>query len=93
MDRRVVVTGMGLITPLGQTVEEYWNNLCEGKSGIDRISSFDPSEYSSQIGGEVKNFDPEKWMDRRDVRKVDRFSQFAIAAAADAVKDFLKPQS
>jgi 3-oxoacyl-[acyl-carrier-protein] synthase II len=87
MDRRVVITGMGLITPLGKTVEEYWDNLREGRSGIDRISAFDPAEFSSQIGGEIKDFDPEKWMDRRDVRKVDRFSQFAIAAAAEAVKD------
>ncbi len=87
MDRRVVITGMGLITPLGQTVEEFWDNLCKGKSGIDRISAFDPSAFSSQIGGEVKDFDPEKWIDLRDVRKIDRFSQFAVAAAAIAVED------
>ncbi len=87
MDRRVVITGMGLITPLGQTVEEFWDNLCKGKSGIDRISAFDPSAFSSQIGGEVKDFDPDKWIDLRDVRKIDRFSQFAVAAAAIAVED------
>lgn len=77
---------MGVMTPLGQTLDEFWENLREGKSGIDRISSFDPSEYSSQIGGEVKGFETEKWIDRREARKIDRFSQFAVAAAINAVE-------
>jgi 3-oxoacyl-[acyl-carrier-protein] synthase II len=87
MNRRVVITGMGLITPLGQTLDEFWGNLREGKSGIDRISSFDPSEFSSQMSGEVKGFDPEKWIDARDVKRIDRFSHFAIAAANEAAKN------
>ncbi len=87
MDRRVVITGMGVMTPVGLTLGEFWENIREGRSGVGRISAFDPSDFSSQIGGEVKNFDPEKWMDRREVRKVDRFSQFAVAAASEAVKD------
>jgi 3-oxoacyl-[acyl-carrier-protein] synthase II len=87
MDRRVVITGMGVMTPAGQTLGEFWDNLREGRSCVDRISAFDPSDFSSQVGGEVKGFDPEKWMDRREIRKIDRFSQFAVAAASEAVKD------
>jgi 3-oxoacyl-[acyl-carrier-protein] synthase II len=87
MDRRVVITGMGVITPLGLTLEQYWDNLSNGRSGVDRISNFDPSDYSSQIGGEVKDFEPEKWLDPREIRKMDRFSQLAVAAASNAVED------
>jgi len=87
MERRVVITGMGVITPLGFTLEDYWNNLREGKSGVKRIASFDTTDYSSQIGGEILGFEPEKWINPRETKKVDRFSQFAIAAADNAVKN------
>jgi 3-oxoacyl-[acyl-carrier-protein] synthase II len=83
--RRVVVTGMGLISPCGHTVEENWANISAGKSGIARITSFDVSAYDSKLGGEVKNFEPERFMDKKEVRRMDRSVQLAIAAAAEAM--------
>jgi 3-oxoacyl-[acyl-carrier-protein] synthase II len=85
--RRVVITGMGVVSPLGCTVKEFWENTLACKSGIDRIASFDPSEFSTQIGGEVKDFDPSKWIEERELKKIDRFAQFALAAAEMAIKD------
>ncbi len=84
---RVVVTGRGLISPCGKTVEENWENISAGKSGVDRISAFDVSDYSSQVGGEVKDFDPFAYMDKKEARRMDRFSQLAVAAAEELVKD------
>ncbi len=86
-NRRVVVTGMGLICPNGKTVQESWENISSGKTGIDRITAFDVGEYSSQIGGEVKNFDPLDYIDKKDSRRMDRFVQFAMAASSEAMKD------
>jgi len=86
MRRRVVVTGLGAITPLGNTVEEFWKGLCEGKSGIDRISKFDVTEYPCQIAAEVKNFSPEEYMDKKEAKRMDRYTQFAIAASSMALK-------
>ena len=83
---RVVVTGMGAITPIGNSVKEFWANCLAGKSGIDILTSFDHSAYPIHVAGEVKNFDPEQHMDRRDARRMARFSQFAIAATHEAVK-------
>ncbi len=83
---RVVVTGMGAITPIGNSVKEFWANCLAGKSGIDILTSFDHSAYPIHIAGEVKNFDPEEHMDRRDARRMARFSQFAIAATHEALK-------
>jgi 3-oxoacyl-[acyl-carrier-protein] synthase II len=83
---RVVVTGMGAITPIGNSVKEFWASCLAGKSGIDILTSFDHSAYPIHIAGEIKNFDPEDHMDRRDARRMARFSQFAIAATQEAVK-------
>ncbi|MFN8489298.1 MAG: beta-ketoacyl-ACP synthase II [Caldilineaceae bacterium] len=84
---RVVITGMGAITPLGHTVEETWQNLIAGRSGIDHIKNFDTTDLQTTFAGEVKNFDPTKYMDRKEIRRVDPYLQFAIAAAQEAVAD------
>jgi len=85
--RRVVVTGLGLISPVGIGVDESWNALVAGKSGIAPITLFDASTFPTRIAGEVKGFDPAKYMDRKEVRRNDRFIHFALAAAEMAVKD------
>jgi 3-oxoacyl-[acyl-carrier-protein] synthase II len=84
---RVVITGMGAITPLGLTVEETWRGLVEGRSGIARITQFDPSSYPVQIMGEVKGFDPAEYVDPKEAKRMSRFSQFAVAGAKMAVED------
>ncbi|MDY6892155.1 MAG: beta-ketoacyl synthase N-terminal-like domain-containing protein, partial [Chloroflexota bacterium] len=84
--RRVVVTGMGAVTPLGLTVDEFWQGLIEGRSGIDKTTLCDVSALSCQIAGEVKGFDPRNYMDHKDARRMARFSQFVIAAAKMAVE-------
>lgn len=85
--RRVVITGLGLVSPLGIGVEKNWKAMLEGKSGIGPITKFDTSAFSSRIAGEVKDFDPLEFMDKKEVRKMDPFIQYAIAAAAQAVED------
>lgn len=85
--KRAVITGLSLITPLGIGIEENWRKLIKGESGISRISSFDPSNFSTQIGGEVKDFNPEDYMDKKEARRMDRFAQFSVAAAKMAVAD------
>lgn len=87
MKRRVVVTGLGVISSLGLDYETFWSSLIEGKSGISLVSSFDTSDYETKIGAEVKDFDPYKYMDKKDVKRTDRFAQFAIAAAKQATAD------
>lgn len=87
MKRRVVITGVGVISPVGNDAETFWKSLLEGKSGIDKITSFDASDYPTQIAGEVKNFEPEQYMDKREVRRTDRYVQFALAAAKMALQD------
>ncbi|MSP78414.1 MAG: beta-ketoacyl-[acyl-carrier-protein] synthase II [Dehalococcoidia bacterium] len=84
---RVVITGMGIMSPLGQTVQEYWQGLLAGKSGIGPMTLCDPSELPTKIAGEVKNFDPGKYMDSKEARRMARFSQLAVAAAVKAVED------
>ncbi|MEZ4474986.1 MAG: beta-ketoacyl-ACP synthase II [bacterium] len=86
-ERRVVVTGIGLVTPVGIGTEETWSALMAGKSGIGPITRFDATEYPARIAGEVSDFDPERFIDRRDARKMDRFIQFAVAAADMAARD------
>lgn len=84
---RVVVTGIGMVTPVGIGKEECWKNIVEGKSGIRRVSLFPTDEYECHIAGEVVDFDPSRYMDKKDIRRSDRFAQFAIVAANLAVED------
>lgn len=84
---RVVITGMGAITPLGNTVEEFWKRLIAGESGIGDVQQMDVSEYPTKIAGEVKDFDAELYLDKREAKKVDRFIAFAAAATAQALED------
>ncbi|MCC7365583.1 MAG: beta-ketoacyl-ACP synthase II [Dehalococcoidia bacterium] len=86
MTPRVVVTGLGMITPLGHNTCDNWAALTEGRSGTGRISLFDPTGYDSEVAGEVKGFDPTKYMDRKEARRADRFTQFAFVAANEAIK-------
>jgi len=87
-DRRVVVTGMGVVTPLGHDLDTFWNNLISGQCGIDKIQGFDASAFDTRIAGEVKNFDPAPaFPSPKEVRRTDRYSQFGIYAAWSALKD------
>jgi 3-oxoacyl-[acyl-carrier-protein] synthase II len=85
MKTKVVVTGMGLISPLGKSVKEYTENLKAGKSGVGKITAFDTTGFDVTIAAEVKDFDPARWIDKKDARKMCRFTQFAAAAAAQAL--------
>lgn len=85
--RRVVVTGLGMVSPIGNTVEESWNNALAGKSGIVVITQFDASSFGSRIAGEVKNFEVEKYLPAKEARRFDRFIQLGIAAAVQALDD------
>ena len=85
--RRVVVTGVGLMTPLGREVETTWSALCAGRSGIDRITKFDPSDHDCQIAGEVKGFTPGDFIEKKDLKKMDLFIQYAVAASRMALDD------
>ena len=87
MERRVVITGLGLITPLGKDVKTTWQNLLKGESGISRISRFDPSPLPVQIAGEIKGFDPTERLDTKLVKRTERFSQYALWATIEAVED------
>lgn len=85
--KRVVITGMGAITPIGKTHEEFWASLKEGRHGIAPISSFDTSDSPVKLAAEVKDFDPTIYIERKETRRMDRFCQFAVGAALDALKD------
>jgi len=85
--RRVVITGLGAITPIGNTLAEYWEGLIEGRNGIAPITLFDPSRHDCRIAGEVKGFDPYLYLDRKDAKRMDRFSQFGVAASKQAIAD------
>ena len=87
MSRRVVVTGIGLKTPVGNSVDTFWNSLLSGKSGIGMITGFDTTEYPTKIGGHVKDFDPAQYFNYKDLKRMDTFVRFAAAAAEDCVKD------
>jgi len=87
MKRRVVITGMGTITPVGLNVNEFWSSLVAGKGGVGRITRFDASAFSTQIAAEVKGFDPSSVIDRKELRRQDRFVHYAIAAAHEALVD------
>jgi len=85
--KRVVITGLGAITPIGNTVQDYWNGLLGGVSGADRITLFDASKFKTQFACEVKGFDPVAYLDRKEARKVDRFTQLAIVSSDEAIKN------
>jgi 3-oxoacyl-[acyl-carrier-protein] synthase II len=87
MKRRIVITGMGVVTPIGIGLDAYWDSLRNGRSGAGRVTFFDVSEYPCQIDAEVKGFVPENYIEKKSVRRMDRFSQFAVAAAEMAIKD------
>lgn len=87
MKNRVVITGMGVISPVGNNTETFWHSLVNGISGISLITHFDTTGYTTRIAGEVKDFDPTKFIDKKEARRMDRFSQFAVAAAKMAVED------
>lgn len=87
MNRRIVITGLGTVNPLGNGVEETWRNVCAGKSGVGLITSFDTAEYDVKIAAEVKGFDPNELIDPKSARKMARFSQFAVASAIQAFRD------
>lgn len=84
---RVVITGLGVISPVGNSVEEFWNSLIAGKCGIDFITKFDTADFKVKIAAEVKGFDPHDWMEKGEIRKTDLFVQYAIAAASQAMAD------
>ncbi len=87
MNRRVVITGMGAITPAGNTVAEFWDNIKNGVVGIAPITRFDSTNYKVKLAGEVKNFNPDLYMERKETKRMDLFSQFAVASAVQAVED------
>src|ERR1700689_2275215 len=88
MERRVVITGMGLTTPLGSELEVFWNNLLEGRSGIGPITRFDTTGFDCKIAGEVRNFDPKTVFNNpKDHKRTDRFAHFAMAATKSAMRD------
>ncbi len=85
--RRVVITGLGVVSPVGNDVETFWENIKNGKSGVGKITKFDATDFPVQIAAEVKGFDPLKYFDKREARRLDPFIQFAVAAAQEAVKN------
>jgi len=87
MKRRVVITGMGVVSPVGNDITTAWDALVHGKSGIARVARFDPAPYDSQVAGEVRDLDPAKYMDRKEIRRTDRFTHLAVAAATQALRD------
>src|SRR5690349_4424953 len=85
--KRVVVTGLGVISPVGNTIDEFWNNLLAGKSGAGEIKQFDASNFKTKFACEVNDFDPLNYMDKKLAQRVDRFTQFALAASDMAMND------
>lgn len=86
-NRRVVVTGMGAVTPIGNNIEEFWNNIKQGKIGIGPITYFDTADYRCKLAAEVKDFDPTQYMDKKSARRMEQFCQFAVSAAGQAITD------
>ena len=87
MERRVVITGMGAITPIGKNVEEFWNGIKEGKCGIDQITHFDTADYKVKLAAEIKDYNPEEYFDKKASKRMDKFSQYAVIAAKEAWVD------
>ncbi len=86
-ERRVVITGLGAVTPIGVGVEDFREGLKAGRNGVARVTHFDPSEYRSKLAGEVKDFQPDEWIDKKSIKRMDRFTQFGLAASAMAFDD------
>lgn len=86
-NRRVVITGLGIISSIGLTIEEFWNSIITGKSGISLVEGFDVEKINSKIAGQIKNFDPQNYINIKDAKRMDRFSQFAVAASLIAIND------
>ncbi|GKX65403.1 beta-ketoacyl-ACP synthase II [Inconstantimicrobium mannanitabidum] len=87
MENRVVITGLGAVTPIGNNISDFWNNTKNGVSGVDYIKAFDTTDFKVKIGAEVKDFNPESVIDKKEVKRMDRFSQFALVAAEEAILD------
>lgn len=87
MQHRAVITGMGVISPVGNSIKDFWKSLINGESGIDFLTRFDVSDLPTKVAGEVKNFEPTEWLDKKESRRMDRFAQFAVAAGKMAIKD------
>ncbi len=87
MERRVVITGLGAITPIGNSAEEFWSGIKEGKCGIDKITAFDTTNFKVKLAAEVKNYNPEEYFERHEARRLDKYSQFAMIASREAWKD------
>jgi len=85
--KRVVITGLGVVTALGKSVSEFWQNIIEGKSGAGPITKFDASGFKTQFACEVRNFDTDRLIEKKDIRKYDLFTQYAIAASEQAIKN------
>ncbi|WP_046179883.1 beta-ketoacyl-ACP synthase II [Domibacillus tundrae] len=85
--RRVVITGLGIVSPVGNTVEEAWNSVTTGKSGIKPMTRLNPDDYPAKVAAEIRDFDPEQFVEKKEARKMDRFTQYAVAAAKMAVAD------
>jgi 3-oxoacyl-[acyl-carrier-protein] synthase II len=85
--RRVVVTGLGTVSPIGSTIDKFWNSLLEGKSGVGRLKAFDATHFTSKIAAEVKDFDPTPYLSAKDLKRMDKFVQFAVVAAKMAIAD------
>jgi len=86
-ERRVAVTGLGVVSPIGNSIEKFWKSLIEGKSGVSRLTCFDPTHFTSKVAAEVKDFDPAPYLSPKDIKRMDRFTQFAVVAAKMAVTD------
>lgn len=87
MGRRVVITGLGALTPIGNNVEEYWENIKKGTVGIDKITKFDTTEYKTKLAAELKDFNIDDYIDKKQARRMDKYCQYAVVAAREAVKD------
>ena len=85
--KRVVITGLGALTPIGNSVDEFWQNAINGKSGVSKISKFDPTLFKTSFASELKGFSPETKLNRNEIKRSDRFTQYALYSAAEAIED------
>lgn len=85
--KRVVITGLGAVTPIGNNLAEYWASLLQGRNGVDKVTLFDASQHACRFGAEVKDFDPHQYLDKKDAKRMDRFAQFGVCASKQAIAD------